>query len=284
MGPHTRIAVIDVALGILVSSLPWWLAAPLVQLGVLVVGMALDETYVNRTTVLMAAIATHIYIFVAGDVGIFVALYADIGLIVGAYGLYAYVIDGYVGNWFRVLAYYVYSPLSAFLVVLTAGPTIFGVDPLVVPALAAAGYANYQFREYLRPKQPFYFGPRTHEEFEATLEVEAEDVTGTPVDGPGPEEASTATAGPTATADGGAPADGSSGDGSPTAQSTTGGSPTAQSTESASETRAEPESAARSADAPNDTADGPDGDHPTPEPAAADSSERGILPKFMRRL
>ncbi|ADB63845.1 hypothetical protein Htur_5214 (plasmid) [Haloterrigena turkmenica DSM 5511] len=253
--------MIDVSLGFILSSLPWWLAAPLVQLAVLVVGMALDETYVNRTTVLMGALATHIHIFVAGEAGLLVSIYADAGLAVGAYGLYAYVVDGYVATWFRLLAYYVYSPLSVFLVILTAGPTVIGLEPLVVLALAGAGYANYQFREYLRPDQPFYFGPRTQEEFEAVLETEV--AAGSPVDA---EAADTETA-DSDVADPGAAA----GETAPgTAAAGTTSSPTSTASSPAGTEPAE---------------DGAEFDHPGAEPAAAsDSSERGILPKFMRRL
>ena len=280
--------MIDVSLGFLLSSLPWWVAAPLIQLAVLVVGMALDETYVNRTTVLTGALATHIHIFVAGEAGLLVSLYADVGLAVGAYGLYAYVIDGYVGTWFRLLAYYVYSPLSAFLVILTAGPTVIGVEPLVVIALAATGYGNYRFREYLRPDQPFYFGPRTQEEFEAVLETEA--TAGSPAD--------TGTADPAA-----AVAEDGRGAAEPTATDAEATGPAAAEPASSS---AGPNAAAQSAAGPNtpgrptagrdgasanssdeheSAEDGTEFDHPGAEPAAAaDSSERGILPKFMRRL
>ncbi|WP_226007351.1 hypothetical protein [Natrinema salinisoli] len=244
--------VIDVYPGVLFSSLPWWVAAPLIQLAVLVFGMALDETYVNRTTVLTGAIAVHIHGFVAGDVGLLVGLYADIGLFVGAYGLYSYVIDGYVGNAFRLVAFFVYSPLSVFLVILTAGPTLFGIEPLFVPALALAGYANVQLQAYLAPSDPYYFGPESEAAFESAVEAEARSETAA-------EETSNS---------------------STTATTATDSTPTATSPDSEDE--------AVSGSDP-DTFDGPrdDGEveHPGAEPAAAgDSSERGILPEFMRRL
>lgn len=75
-----RVGVIDASLGFIVSTLPWWLAPSLIRLAVLVVGTAFDETYVNRTTVPTAAIATHIHVFVAGEVSV----HADAGLAVGA--------------------------------------------------------------------------------------------------------------------------------------------------------------------------------------------------------
>ncbi|WP_436346932.1 hypothetical protein [Natronorubrum sp. FCH18a] len=260
------------SLGLFVSSLPWWLAAPLLQIAVLVVGMALDETYVNRTTILTGAIATHMHIFVAGDVGLLVALYADIGLAIGGYGLYTYVIDGYVGNWFRLLAYFVYSPLAVFLVILTAGPTVFGIEPLVVPALVLAGYANLQLRAYLSPREPYYFGPDSQAAFEAILETEA--ATGAPADAPtgepnepsgsGAESATTGTEGRSAAAS--------------TDDGTTAGSRTGTGATEPNGPDAAP------FDEP-DAGDGTEFDHPGAEPAAAaDSSERGILPEFMRRL
>ena len=257
------------SLGLFVSSLPWWLAAPLLQLTVLVVGMALDETYVNRTTILTGAIATHVHIFVAGDAGLLVALYADIGLLVGVYGLYSYVIDGYVGVWFRLLAYFVYSPLAVFLVILTAGPTLFGIEPLVVPAIVLAGYANLQLREYLRPREPYYFGPDSQDAFEAILETESD--TGTPVDAPTAEPGEPVTE-PTATGFEGevtaAQTNGGAGDESGT------GAVGAESNEPQPDPFAEP-----------DVDGGSEFEPPGVEPAAGpDSSERGILPEFMRRL
>ena len=273
--------MIDVSLGLLVSSLPWWIAAPLLQLAVLVFGMALDETYVNRTTVLTGAIAVHIHQFVADGGGVLVALYADIGLIIGFYGLYTYVVDGYVPNWFRLVAYFVYSPLSAFLVILMAGPTLFGVEVLVVPALVAAGYANHRFREYLRPREPYYFGPESQAVFETVVETEA--VTGRAA-GSGnadPADNGTTSAAPTGDA---VPSD------EPTAteteSETTGVAGAAADTTARDESRAPSEATTDgSFDEPDVTGDGSDLDRPSAEPAAAtDSSERGILPAFMRRL
>ncbi|ELY67100.1 hypothetical protein [Natrinema versiforme] len=243
---------IDVYPGVLLSSLPWWIAAPLVQLAVLVFGMALDETYVNRTTVLTGAIAVHIHGFVAGEVGLLVGLYADIGLLVGAYGVYAYVIDAYVGNAFRLVAFLLYSPLSVFLVILTAGPTLFGIEPLFVPALALAGYGNIQLREYLSPNDPYYFGPESEAAFESAVEAAAETDAGTGTSEHATADTNTDAATPT--------------------ESDTGTAATA----SADGTESDPFTEAR---------DDGGTDRPAGEPAAAaDSSERGILPEFMRRL
>ena len=223
----------EVVPGLLLSTLPWWIAAPVLYLTVLVVGMALDETYVNRTTVLTGAIAVQIHKLVAGDVGLLVALYGDLGLVVGLFGLYAYVADAYVDNWFRVLAFFVYSPLSAFLVILTAGLTVFGVEILFVPALVVAAYANLQLLATLRPTKPYYFGPESPEEFEAVVEE---------TDSADAQE-------PHATA--------AAGD-------------------------AESDGFEESDPASNERADV---GRPSSEPAAAgDSTERGILPEFMRRL
>ena len=258
------------SLGLFVSSLPWWLAAPLLQIAVLVVGMALDETYVNRTTILTGAIATHMHIFVAGEAGILVALYADIGLLAGAYGLYSYVIDGYVGAWFRLLAYFVYSPLAVFLVILTAGPTLFGIEPLVVPAIVLAGYANLQLREYLSPREPYYFGPDSQDAFEAILETEAD--TGTSVGTPTAEAGEAATESAATGTESGA-----------TAAPTNGGAGGEPGTGAVGAESSEPQT---DPFAESDVGDGgSEFEPPGAEPAAAaDSSERGILPEFMRQL
>ncbi|MFP8958288.1 hypothetical protein ACLI4Y_16335 [Natrialbaceae archaeon A-CW3] len=148
--------------GLIVESLPWWIAAPVLQLGILVFGMALDETYVNRATVLTGAIALYTHTVLAGGVWMPVGLYLDIGVVIGVYGLYTYVVDGYVGAWFRIAAYFVYSPLAIFLVILFP-------DVIFPITLVVAGYANLQLMAYLDPIEPYYFGPETSEEFESAV-------------------------------------------------------------------------------------------------------------------
>ncbi|MCU4744772.1 hypothetical protein OB955_21360 [Halobacteria archaeon AArc-m2/3/4] len=222
---------------LLFDALPWWLAAPLLQLGLLVAGMALDETYVNRATVLAGALALAVHAVVAGSTGLMVGLYLDIGLVVGVYGLYAYVVDAYVDNWFRIAAYFLYSPLAVFLVIL--------LPDVVFPiAIVAAGYANLQLMAYLEPNDPYYFGPGTPTEFaDAVADVEAESGDGTEAE----TETSTNSSGGATRPDG----------------------------ESESQPDPEPDPGTASEVTP-----------PGAEPTAAgaDSTERGILPEFMRRL
>lgn len=113
-------------------------------------GMALDETYVNRRTVLAGALAVHS--ITSGGLWLPLSLYLDVGLIVGVYGLYAYVVDGYVPRWFRLLAFMLYSPLSILVVLIFP-------DVLFFLSLAIAGYANVQLLATLHPVEPYYFGP-----------------------------------------------------------------------------------------------------------------------------
>ena len=152
---------------IVFDALPWWIATPVFYVVVLVTGMALDETYVNRTTVLAGALAVYVHSLVSGGLWLPVSLYLDVGLVVGVYGLYAYVIDGYVGNWFRLLAFFVYSPLSILLVI--ALP-----DVLVIVALAIAAYLNLQLLATLHPVEPYYFGPESETEFVETVSETAD--------------------------------------------------------------------------------------------------------------
>lgn len=211
---------------LLVDSLPWWLAAPLVELGLLVAGMALDETYVNRATVLAGALALAVHALVAGEVGFVVGLYLDAGLVVGAYGLYAYVVDGYVDTWFRVAAFFLYSPLAVFLVIL--------IPDVVFPlSIAVAGYANLQLMAYFAPDEPYYFGPDAPEDV-VVLESEV----------------------------------GASVDGETSAKTTN--------------EAADVHDAGETADVPDDATVGMAAGDPTP--AGGESTERGILPEFMRRL
>lgn len=176
--------------GLLIDVLPWWIAAPLTQIGLLVLGMALDETYVNRVTILTGALAVYVHTLYSGDVSavdssILVSLYRDVAFVVGAYGIYAYIVDAYVGQWFHLLAFYVYSPLSVLLVIVTAGPTILGFEVLFVPALALAAYGNYALEAYL-DGSPYYYGPESPEEFEEAVDAASEES----------EEADDATEGP----------------------------------------------------------------------------------------
>lgn len=221
---------------LLFDALPWWLAVPLLQLGLLVAGMALDETYVNRATVLAGALALAVHAVVAGRTGLMVGLYLDIGLVIGAYGLYAYVVDAYVDNWFRIVAYFVYSPLAVFLVIILP-------DVIFPIALAVAGYANLQLMATLAPRDPYYFGPDTPEAF-AEAAADAENGSG---DG---AESGTETA-----------ADSS--DGSTAVGTSTEGDPDIDRPGNASEVA-------------------PPGTEPTA--VGRESTERGILPEFMRRL
>ncbi|WP_254862707.1 hypothetical protein [Halovivax gelatinilyticus] len=143
---------------LLFDGVPWWIAAPILYLGLLCVGMALDETYVNRTTVLAGSLALAVHSLVTGGLWLPLSLYLDVGLVVGAYGLYAYVVDGYVGDWFRLLAYLLYSPLTIVLVLLFP-------DILFILALVIAGYANLQLLATLHPVEPYYFGPESPDEY-----------------------------------------------------------------------------------------------------------------------
>ncbi|WP_247728485.1 hypothetical protein [Halovivax limisalsi] len=145
---------------ILFDSFPWWIAVPMLYLTVLIAGMALDETYVNRTTPLSAAIVLSVHSLLNGGLWAPLSLYVDVGLFVGLYGLYAYVVDGYVGEPFRLAAYLLYSPLSVVLVLLF--PEI-----LFVVALAVAGYANMHLLAVLHPVEPYYFGPDSPDEVPA---------------------------------------------------------------------------------------------------------------------
>lgn len=128
--------------------------------------MALDETYVNRATVLTGAIALYAHAILAGSVWMPVGLYLDVGVVIGVYGLYAYVLDAYVGNWFRIVAYFLYSLLSVFLVIIFP-------DVIFPITLVVAGYANLQLMAWLDPVEPYYFGPDSPEAYEDAVAVTA---------------------------------------------------------------------------------------------------------------
>lgn len=146
--------MIESAPAILFDSVPWWIGVSVLYLTVLVAGMALDETYVNRMTPLSAAIALSVHSLLNDGLWMPLSLYVDAGLLVGVYGLYAYVVDAYVGEAFRLAAFLLYSPLSVVLVLLF--PEI-----LFFVALGIAGFANMQLLATLHPVEPYYFGPES---------------------------------------------------------------------------------------------------------------------------
>lgn len=223
--------MVGVFTGMIFSSLPLMLAAFLLQVGILLFGMALDESYVNRVTVATGAIAVQVHIIAADSTGPLVGMYADIGLVIGAYGIYAYVVDAYVGRIFRILAFFVYSPLTVLLVILTAGFTVFGIEFLFLPAVVAAGYGNLQLMAHLEPSEPYYFGPKSPEEFEEVAEE---------------TDATVRTTGDTHSKE-------TSGEENPFDDSTV-------------------------------SSGGDSPEYPGATAAGGDSSDRGILPEFMRRL
>ncbi|MFC3958227.1 hypothetical protein [Halovivax cerinus] len=150
--------MIGTAPALIFDSFPWWVARPILYALFLGTGMALDETYVNRTTILAGSLAVAVHSVTAGGLWLPLSLYLDVGLVIGLYGLYAYVVDGYVPGWFRLLAYMLYSPLSVALVLLLP-------DVVFIVALVVAGYANVQLLAALHPVEPYYFGPDTPEAF-----------------------------------------------------------------------------------------------------------------------
>ncbi|ELZ13987.1 hypothetical protein C479_01011 [Halovivax asiaticus JCM 14624] len=146
--------MIGTAPAVIFDSFPWWIARPILYVLVLGTGMALDETYVNRTTVLAGALALSIHSLTTGGVWAPLGLYLDVGLVLGVYGLYAYVVDAYVPGWFRAAAFMLYSPLSIALILLFP-------DIIFFVSLLVAGYANLQLLATLHPVEPYYFGPES---------------------------------------------------------------------------------------------------------------------------
>lgn len=137
---------------VVVENLPWWLGVPLAQLLLLLGGIAIEKTYVNRVTPFTGAMAVFVHVLVSGESSIWTGLYLDLGLILGLFGVWAYAENIVVNRpEFKLLAYFAYAPLTVLLVVLLPGWLLF-------PAVVVGAVVNFKLIEELEPAKPYYFG------------------------------------------------------------------------------------------------------------------------------
>lgn len=136
------------------DQLPQWLAVPLFQIALLLFGIVLERTYVNRLTTLTGALALFAHQIVSGETAIWVGLYLDVGLVLGVYGLYCYTqATPVVTPVVRLVSYFLYAPLSVLLVII--------IPPWLFPAALVVGAAlNYKLVEELDPEKPYFWGGR----------------------------------------------------------------------------------------------------------------------------
>lgn len=134
------------------ENLPRWLGAPLLQLSLLVVGVLLERTYVNRLTTITGSLALFSHVLLAREHALWVGLYLDVGLLLGAYGLYCYVEAlPVVSPAVKLVSYFAYAPLSVLLVIVLP----YWLFPV---ALLVGAAANYKLVEELDPAKPYFWG------------------------------------------------------------------------------------------------------------------------------
>ncbi|MFC6954421.1 hypothetical protein [Halorubellus litoreus] len=134
------------------ENLPQWVGAPLLQLSLLVVGVLLERTYVNRLTTITGALALFSHVLFADESALWVGLYLDVGLLLGAYGVYCYVEAlPVVSSPVKLVSYFAYAPLTVLLVIVLPH-WLFPVALLVGAAL------NYKLVEELAPAKPYFWG------------------------------------------------------------------------------------------------------------------------------
>ncbi|MFD1645914.1 hypothetical protein [Haloarchaeobius litoreus] len=137
---------------VVAENLPWWLGVPLAQLLLLLGGIAIEKTYVNRVTPFTGAMAVFVHVLVSGESSIWTGLYLDLGLVLGLFGVWAYAENIVVNRpEFKLLAYFAYAPLTVVLVVLLPSWLLF-------PALVVGAVVNFKLVEELEPAKPYYFG------------------------------------------------------------------------------------------------------------------------------
>jgi len=134
------------------EQFPRWLAAPLLQLALLFVGILLERTYVNRLTTLTGSLALFSHEVLANENALWVGLYLDVGLLLGAYGLYCYVEAlPVVSRGVKLASYFAYGPMTVLLVIV--------LPHWLFPAALLVGAAlNYKLVEELAPAEPYFWG------------------------------------------------------------------------------------------------------------------------------
>lgn len=134
------------------EQFPQWLGAPLLQLSLLLVGVLLERTYVNRITTLTGMFALLVHELIANENAVWVGVYLDVGLLLGAYGLYCYVeAIPVVSPAVKFVSYFAYAPMTVLLVILLP-------HWLFLPALLIGAAVNYKLIEELEPAEPYFWG------------------------------------------------------------------------------------------------------------------------------
>ncbi|WP_435362149.1 hypothetical protein [Haloarchaeobius sp. DFWS5] len=140
---------------------------PLLQLLLLVGGIVIEKTYVNRVTTFTGALALFVHVVVAGGANFWVGLYLDFGLVLGVLGLFAYAQNIPVNQKaVTTLAYFGYAPLTILVVI--ALP-----DWLFLLALLLGGAVSYQLAAFFDPDKPYYYGHPEEEREEGGVGVAA---------------------------------------------------------------------------------------------------------------
>lgn len=134
------------------EQLPTWLALPLLQVALLLFGILLERTYVNRLTTLTGALALLSHEIVANENSLWVGLYLDVGIVLGAYGLYCYAeAIPIVNPAIKLVSYFLYAPMTVLLVII--------LPHWLLPAALVVGLAvNYKLVEELAPEEPYFWG------------------------------------------------------------------------------------------------------------------------------
>ncbi|NHN43266.1 hypothetical protein G9C85_16740 [Halorubellus sp. JP-L1] len=137
---------------LIAENLPQWIGAPLLQLSLLVVGILLERTYVNRLTTLAGALALFSHELLANENALWVGVYLDVGLLLGVYGLYCYVeAIPVVTPAVKLVSYFAYAPMTVLLVIV--------LPHWLFPAALLVGAAlNYKLVEELAPAKPYFWG------------------------------------------------------------------------------------------------------------------------------
>lgn len=111
----------------IVDNLPPALLYALPQLGLIFIGILVEEHYVSRVTCFANSLALYVHVGTLADPGFWLGTYANIGLVLGLIGIVAYLKQISLHTYYYVLGLFFYSALPVGVVILSGNFWMWGL-------------------------------------------------------------------------------------------------------------------------------------------------------------
>jgi hypothetical protein len=121
----------------IVENLPPELLYGLPQIGLILIGIIVEQHYVSRVTCFTNSLALYVHVGTLTNPGLWLGIYADIGILLGVIGFIAYHYQVSLPNYYYVMALFAYSGLPVALVILSGSQWIGGLLIAVFITLVA---------------------------------------------------------------------------------------------------------------------------------------------------